>query len=388
MKIFYLANIRIPTEKAHGHQIMKMCQMFAVEGAEVALVVPTRKNKINQDPFDFYRLKRTFRIVRVKIPDVIDRIKFFGRLAFPLQTLFFLLALLFFEADKTAVIYSRQPELIWLFKKKGYRTVYECHDWFGRKKKLALFFLRHSDYLVTTNQHIKAKLAENGFLADRILVAPNGIDLKTFDIGLDKTQALAALKLSLANNSKLISRPVLFYSGSFRTMGVDKGLDQIVEAMALVESKTAIFWAVGGSPTDLQHYRRLAEERGVAEKCLFLPPVSQQQLAVCQQASDVFLMPFPDKAHYRYFMTPLKMFEYLAGAKPIIASDLPSIREILDEKSAYFCQPGSAKDLAAKIDQVLGSYEQAAARAKNNIALAQKYTWEKRAKNILNFIKL
>jgi len=59
MKIIYLANIRIPTEKAHGLQVMKMCQAFQGAGADIKLVVAKRKNPKfeNMDVFDYYKIK-------------------------------------------------------------------------------------------------------------------------------------------------------------------------------------------------------------------------------------------------------------------------------------------------------------------------------------------
>ena len=61
MKILYLAQIRLPTEKAHGIQIMKTCEAFAEQGAEVVLVVPSHRGDIRQDPFEYYRVKRNFK---------------------------------------------------------------------------------------------------------------------------------------------------------------------------------------------------------------------------------------------------------------------------------------------------------------------------------------
>ena len=54
-KLIYIANARIPTEKAHGIQIMKMCEAFAGLGVDVEIIVPKRSVKalINEDPFVF-----------------------------------------------------------------------------------------------------------------------------------------------------------------------------------------------------------------------------------------------------------------------------------------------------------------------------------------------
>ena len=105
-----------------------------------------------------------------------------------------------------------------------------------------------------------------------------------------------------------------------------------------------------------------------------------------QKACDILLMPFPWCEHYAYYMSPLKMFEYMASQRPIIASDLPSIREVLDEKNCLFCKPDNADDLAEKINFLVvkdNFGRSIAAEAYNKV---KDYTWAKRAKNILEFI--
>ncbi|MCH7883412.1 hypothetical protein IIA95_03290, partial [Patescibacteria group bacterium] len=78
MKLIYIANARIPTEKAHGIQIMKTCEAFADNGAEIELVVPWRFNPIKNDPFEYYDVKRVFKIVKIPSLDLTA----FGKIGF------------------------------------------------------------------------------------------------------------------------------------------------------------------------------------------------------------------------------------------------------------------------------------------------------------------
>ena len=80
------------------------------------------------------------------------------------------------------------------------------------------------------------------------------------------------------------------------------------------------------------------------------------------------------------------MFEYLAAARPIIASDLPSIREILDNKVALLVKPGDANDLAEKIESLANQPKLAADIAVSAKAISVHYSWEERAKKIYNFL--
>src|SRR3989344_6026752 len=71
MRIAYLANIRLPTEKAHGLQIMKTCEAFVKAGHEVELIVTDRKTPITEEPFAYYGVKTKFTITRLSVPDTV-----------------------------------------------------------------------------------------------------------------------------------------------------------------------------------------------------------------------------------------------------------------------------------------------------------------------------
>ena len=84
-KIMYIANARIPTEKAHGLAIMKMCEAFARQRTEVELVVPRRLNPIQDDPFEYYDVERNFSLVKLPSIDLV----WIGRIGFLVQLVTF-----------------------------------------------------------------------------------------------------------------------------------------------------------------------------------------------------------------------------------------------------------------------------------------------------------
>ncbi len=88
MRILYIANIRLPTEKAHGVQIAKMCEAFVLQGVEVELVVPTRRTHITENPFAYYGVKKVFSIKRIFTFDWVA----YGRFGFLVQTASFALS--------------------------------------------------------------------------------------------------------------------------------------------------------------------------------------------------------------------------------------------------------------------------------------------------------
>src|SRR5574343_570990 len=81
MKLLYISNQRLPTEKAYGLQICKMCEAFADLGIELELLVPTRRNSITKDLFEYYGIRRNFKTKIIPSLDfywfgVLDRISF------------------------------------------------------------------------------------------------------------------------------------------------------------------------------------------------------------------------------------------------------------------------------------------------------------------------
>ena len=105
------------------------------------------------------------------------------------------------------------------------------------------------------------------------------------------------------------------------------------------------------------------------------------------KAADILVLPNTEKDHFsEYYTSPLKMFEYMASKRPIAASDLPSIRDILNEENAIFFEPDNAESLASAINQLLEDEVFAKKITHQAHQDVQKYTWDNRAKEILDLI--
>jgi len=107
-------------------------------------------------------------------------------------------------------------------------------------------------------------------------------------------------------------------------------------------------------------------------------------LAMYYRAADVLAMPFPNTRHYAYEMSPLKLFEYMASGTPIVTSDLPSVREILDQTSAVFYLPES---LPALIEALRRAMDDDGRLAKHAKGMVGQFTWQERGRRILECIK-
>lgn len=375
MKLIYIVNARIPTEKAHGYQICKMCEEFSAAGAEVELWVSTRKNTIKENAFAYYGVKENFKIRYLKCFDFIKYDKFFLHRAMYLQSIWFFLKLMFLRMDQGAIIYTRNPELAWLYSKK-YFTVFDAHSWPESKIGLYKYFLQKAGAIICNSRGTEKKYQENGFT--KTLAIPNGVDLNDFQNNNDMMDLRK--KLSLPMNKK-----IAMYIGHLYKW---KGVDTIVSAAELLqEKKDLIFIIIGGTEKDVKKYCDLIQNKKL-DNIIFYGHRHKPEIPEFLQAADILLLPNAAiTAEAVDYTSPIKMFEYMASGRPIIASSLPSIREILDDSTAFFCQPGDAKDLADKIEFVLAN--QALAQSKAGLAheKALEFGWDKRAKKILEKIK-
>jgi len=163
MKIQYITNARIPTEKAHGLQIMTMCSEFSKLDNDLELIIPKRFNPIKKDPFKFYDIERNFKIKKKFNIDTQSLIfafvpEFIKKIFFWIQALSFSLSALR-HLNKEAIIYSRDEFtlffLLLLFKTK---CIYEVHSLPENTKFIYKYIFKKCNKIITINSYLKNKI--------------------------------------------------------------------------------------------------------------------------------------------------------------------------------------------------------------------------------------
>jgi glycosyltransferase involved in cell wall biosynthesis len=380
MRLIYLVNQRIPTEKAYGVQISKMCEAFSDAGVEVTLLAPFRKSLVKENIFDYYSLKNNFKFKRVwsfdfYLPGSLDR------LAFWIKNLMSALILsLRAWLKRPDIIYSRDELVVFLLSFTKVNVVFEAHKFAEAKKFFYRRFLGRNLKIVTISKGIKDEFVRNSFNPSNILVAHDGVDIEKFSIDTEQDELRKELGLPL--NSKLVG-----YVGSFSTFGMPKGLDILLKAMAKVKSQEVKLVMVGSSvnPSEVKEYYDLTESLGIKDKIIFVGKVPYGQVPKYLKALDILVAPYPDQFHYRHYMSPLKIFEYMASGRPMIVSDLPSIREVLNEKTATLVRPDNPGELAKAVDLLVSDEQMRKALSEVALEEVKHYSWGKRARHILEF---
>lgn len=374
-RLFYITNARIPSDKAHAFQIAKMCETYARLGYSVELWLPYRKNPIQGNTFSYFSLEPNFIIKKLGSVDLLQYTVYIGRIAFWLQSAWFLLNVAL-RSVPSKLIYTRSPEVAWLMNLRGKRVVYEAHNWPNHGTAFLSFLLRSCRLIVANSSGTAEEFRKRGF--ENVLVAPNGVDLEDFkDINI----ATVRQELDLPPAKKLV-----MYVGHFYDW---KGADMAVETWkkSFAGREAVVLVLVGGHERDISRLK--GKIGGDCSNILLLGHKPKKLIPKYLMAADILILPNqPVSAESEKYTSPIKMFEYMASGRPIVASDLPSIREILGDETALFFEPTSGAALVKSIEILLADQGKAKALAEAARHQAESYTWKGRAERISAIFRL
>jgi glycosyltransferase involved in cell wall biosynthesis len=372
MKLLYVSNQRLPTEKAYGIQIASMCQAFAAQKVVVELVVPTRDARLGEDIFGYYKVPRTFTVHRCTAPDFywpgpLDRVAVIIK-----QWIAAWKLVRYALTQKSDVIFTRDESVAYVASWFTRRVVFEAHTFSSRR---AMLYRRLRDCgirLVVISHALKREFERIGFLPELIQVAPDGVDLALFDTPLTRESARDGL--DLPRNAKIV-----MYTGHLFAW---KGAH--VLAQTAKEIPEALFVFVGGMPGDIEAFRK---QFGGQANIRIIGQRPHDEIPMYLKASDIVVLPNTSaEAISKSYTSPLKLFEYMAAQRPIIASDLPSLREVLNDENALLVPSDNPEALTQGIQRVLHD-PKAQIRADRAYEQVQTMSWDARAQQIALFLK-
>jgi glycosyltransferase involved in cell wall biosynthesis len=364
MKILYIANIRVPTEKAHGIQVMKMCEAFAKQ-VQTELVLPRRYSVIKDDPYQYYNVAKNFTITKL---GTIDTVRL-GWAGFLLQALSFALSSFLYirKQPRDVVIYTRDGFVVLAAYLAGRQSVFEAH--MLPENILHRFVIAKATKIVSISEGLRKAFLE--FYKGSMIVAPDAVDLEEFAVSLTSAQA----RLGLGIETKL---PAVMYVGKLDSW---KGYDVLLEASRFLEGVAQVV-IIGGDENQVIGLKIKYPN------VIFKGYLPYRELPGHQRAADVLVIPNSAQSDIsRLYTSPLKIFAHMASGVPIIASDLPSIREVLGEQNALLVPPDDPKGLANGIKKLLTDKELSGRLARRAQEDSLRYSWQGRAKQIITFIQ-
>ena len=287
-----------------------------------------------------------------------------------------------------ACIFTRLPQAAALGSLLGKTTLFEAHDLprGGAAHLFRLFLLGSgAKRLVAISRALADDLQksfpelsqrEAGFLC----LAPDGVDLSQYTPLLSPAEARRKLH---AWGWEL---PQGFIAGYTGHLYRGRGAELIV---ALTSSLPEVhFLIVGGEAEQRQWLEGHLRAHGATNYTL-TGLVAPSQVALFQMASDVLLMPYQEKVEassggdIARYLSPLKLFEYLASGRPILASDLPVLMEVLNAENAILLPKQEIEAWENALRRLMQNPQERQKLAEAARQTAEQYSWESRAARIL-----
>ena len=375
-------NGRIPSTSANSVGVMTMSGQFSKQGLDTMLLIPGDQgmslSRLSdaKDEYQFYSVAAPFEIKR--FPNA-----FRGKLS-RLASLYSLALVLYTRYRGFSLITTRSLEVaVWAGRLK-IPVILESHNfskfehhrmiksWVAMTKKAG-----YAATMVVTTHAGKNSYVNLGIPQEKILVLPNGVNIKNFTNSLPQKDIRAELNLPLNAN-------IAVFSGSLHE---GRGGEEMLDCAALLPDVQLII--VGGTSAHVDFYRDLAHKRSLLNVKL-VGHVDQKTLSKYLLASDFLMMPYSTRfsAHSFEYTSPMKMFEYLATGRPMVATDFPILHEILEHKrNAFFVEPDSGEALARGIQYFIDHPDEARRIGEAAKSDAMKYSWEKRAAAVINWQK-
>ncbi len=363
VRIAYLSHARIPSRSANSVHVMKMCEGFTVSGCDVTLFARTGDDAAGLTPSQFYGTTDLVRLAFIaEHPSVVGRMLYSWNAARRARS----------HGAQFAV--GRDLAGCYAAAVLGLPVCYETHNpashLQGIKRYLFTRLLRHPNFrqlIVITTVLKDTYVHEFGLDASRILVLP------------DAASEPGSTSRTLPANGR-------FTVGYLGHLYPGRGVDVI--ASLAEHCEWADFHVVGGRDEEVRAWRDRCRGQSNLTFHGFVP---HAQAAGYLASFDVVLAPYQarvtveGKGDTSAFMSPLKLFEYMAARRAILCSDLPVLGDVMRHDANCLLAP--AGDLSAWRAALLRLKDEPGLRARlADQAYADfrhAYTWSARAERVL-----
>ena len=380
MRIFCISASKVPSTTANSIQVMKACQALAQLGHEVRLSVPFldqdggggkgRKAPGWEQIASFYGLQTPFEVAWIPAK------RHWRRYDFALKAVFRCLR---WKAD-LLYVWPLQAALLGLG--LGMPVALELHGPPEGKIGPALFWLMRRlpgrKRWLPISQGLVDMLERADHLPFRegeVVIAPNGVDLERYQDLPEPGVARSRLGL-----------PECFTAGYTGHLYSGRGMG-VLEELAREFHKVQFLW-VGGREADVQAWKERFEKEQI-RNVILAGFIENQRLPLYQAAAEVLLMPYErvitgsSGGNSAEYASPMKMFEYMACERAIISSDLPVIREVMNDKNCLLCPQEDVESWIKALEELIQKPELRVTLGKQARKDVLAYSWRERAQKAL-----
>jgi glycosyltransferase involved in cell wall biosynthesis len=372
MNISYIFSGTFFQKRASSIQVAKMCQAIREEGHGVTLIVQDKSNYVDLDRiWPLYGIRKPFKVC------VLKKSKFF-----PFASIAKASQL------KSDLIFTRNLYVAFVVAIKGFPIILEIHDFIKLRRHVTVLGIlkainRQVQFIAITHA-LKNDLISyypHLFNDDNTFVEPDGVDIESFQSTSITDQSESKMLRGFESNG-------LFIAGYAGNLYPGKGYEIISK---LAPRMPDVLFLVAGGPdeTAASEDMKLCD-KGIGNIKLigYLPGEKIPYfLSICDALllpNQKNVQPSGGSGDIGKYTSPLKLFEYLASGKPVLASDLPVLREVLNEKNAVLVPYNDVIAWEKGLRRIMENKDALEAIRRKASMDASKYDWRQRVKRILN----
>lgn len=355
-KLLYVHNGIFPANSANRTQVINMCEGFSDHIDTTLLTFGKNKKEIKE----FYDLTNEFNITLIK-----------NKNNYHIRSIILFLKYLNMR-EKFNIVFTRDLLFAYLVNliPDNKKIIYEIHDipsshiWKFLFKKTS----KKINKIVIISEGLEKELKKFRISSKKTVVLHDGVDLKKFGKEISKLEARKKTNLPL-------NKKIILYNGTFNEW---KGYKLLLETSK--KENNILFVLVGARNKEKKNLEKKYK------KAKIIKFVKNKEVINYLKASDILVIPnLPNSEISIKYTSPLKLFEYMASKRPILASNIPSIKKIVTKNEINFFKADNPEDLAKNIDKILMNNINSKI-IENKVSCAfehvKKFDWNKRAKVI------
>jgi len=235
---------------------------------------------------------------------------------------------------------------------------------------------KKADYIFVVSKKLKQTLQNSGITKSKIIVNPNGVDVKRF-YKMPKNKNL----LKVLGFTK---KYVVGFSGSLLQW---HGVDDLIKSIYILKNHIPeIVLIIIGDGEQRKCLENYAKTLDMEDRVIFLGKVDHKLMPQYLSIMDVAVAPY--KKIEKFYLSPLKIFEYMSMELPIISTNQGQITDLL-KNNGILVEPEKPKQIARALKWVYNNQKEAYEMGRRaRLIVEKRYTWEMNVKRVLSVLKL
>ena len=290
------------------------------------------------------------------------------------------------KQNKPDMIFTRDAYILRSLIKFNVPLIYESHNArlhtrhtilhkFLEKRLLHVARSPNFQCLVSISESLSKYWRQKGVPGKKLFAWHDGFDASLFKNHIDKNAAKSKLNLS-------VDKTIVTYTGGLYP---SRDIENIVHLAK--EFPDVHFLVIGGPEKNRQYFQKLSQKKAVSN-VNFMGFVEHNLIPYYLYASDILLALWSLKVPTINYCSPLKVFEYMAAGRTIVAHDFPTIREVLEnEKDSILCEPDNFDSLKSALSKALIEQDTSNYGKIARDKAFELYSWDNRVRKLLEFMQ-